>query len=158
LGYAHQRHYKGAPQTSPSVSIKNCIAQSLTKSDSLTVSGCVDQIMNLTGGDGKKVVGNTTQSSYRRLHELIASALDYCVSQQRVDKVVLRLERAKVMIEYQSARGQVSPGIKEVLEAITDSTKNALRGKGGGSVKEVCRYARLLLDAVAVLVYRHGRK
>lgn len=155
LSYTRQRHYREDPSTR----IKDCIRRSLTGLESPVVSSCVDQIVGLTEKDGRRIVEGTTQSSYRRLHELIASALDYCVSQQRVEKIVLRLERAKVMIEYQSARGQVSKGIKEMLEALTDSTKNSLgRLKGSNNIKDVCRHARLLLDAVAVLVYRHGKK
>lgn len=165
MTYSHYRGRRPGFQPRQISQFVNDLAQRIRESiksrDSTPVVQCVDTIIAAGDKDARSLVGNTSISSYRRLHEIVAGALDYCTASRDLgdkSELLFRLARAKVMVSYQRSRDQISPGIESVLLALIDSLKEAVSDGERKHQAEACRHARLVLDAIAVLIYRFGRK
>lgn len=116
-------------------------------------------------------VGDTTTTAYRRVHEILGSVLDFVIraateitetteNQRKAEianRLAIELSRAKVIVNYQLARDQISQDIAMVLNHVLDSISNALRRGQREAVRELAERGRALIDALAVFVYRHGR-
>jgi hypothetical protein len=111
-------------------------------------------------------VGDTTVTAYRRIHEVLGSFLDFATRVASKDeqwnrafgKLSVELARARIIVNYQLARNQISFDIASLLNAILDALENELRKKSRERVREVAENGRTLLDALAVFVYMHGKK
>jgi CRISPR/Cas system CSM-associated protein Csm2 small subunit len=123
----------------------------------------IHDILRLDERQARTLIGFTSVTAYRRVHEITTSALDEIVKRVRsspneLKRVSLLLARALVLIEYQEAREQITSSLATVLkrvmqQLIDDITKK----KDVNVVVKDAEYARALLDAIAVLVYRYGR-
>jgi len=110
-------------------------------------------------------VGDTTTTAYRRVHEILGSVLDFVIraateywgEAETANRLAIELSRAKVIVNYQLARGQISQDIAMILNHVLDSVSNALRRGQREAVRELAERGRALIDALAVFVYRHGR-
>jgi len=122
----------------------------------------------------KRLVGGTTTSAYRRVHEPLAAILDEAMrglggiqrsgGQQDIEriksKLLLDLSRALILVKYQGARGQLSEGIENALTTIINRLINDIRGVQVGNIEKTMKVferARVLIDALAVLTYELGR-
>lgn len=112
-------------------------------------------------------IGNTTITAYRRVHEILGSVLDFVAqtadekqwSEVVVSRLALELSRAKVIVNYQLAREQLSQDIARLLNNVLDSLEKALRDeKRKKEIRDLAERSRALIDALAVFVYRYGKK
>jgi len=115
-------------------------------------------------------IGDTTITAYRRVHEILGSVLDFvaqAVAQtadekqwsEVVSRLALELSRAKVTVNYQLAREQLSQDIARLLNNVLDSLEKALRDeKRKKDIRDLAERSRALIDALAVFVYRYGKK
>jgi len=110
-------------------------------------------------------IGRTTTTAYRRVHEILASVLDFAAQVAAADetrwrsaagRLAVELSRAKIMVNYQLAREQISQDIATLLNEVLSSIDNALRRNQRELVRELAERGRVLIDALAVLVYRFG--
>ena len=109
------------------------------------------------------LVGETTITAYRRVHEVIASTLDRLAEASAgqtglsVSKLLVDLSRCLVLVKYQLARGQLSRSLAEILANILtyiiDKAKTSPQ-----ELRDIAPRARTLLDALAVVVYQLGKK
>jgi hypothetical protein len=122
----------------------------------------VDQIL---GPRPSLRIGETTTTAYRRVHEILASVLDFAARAAADDtqwktaygRLAVELSRAKIVVNYQLARGQISQDIATLLNDVLNAIDNALRSNQRQRVRELAESGRVLIDALAVLVYRFGR-
>lgn len=122
----------------------------------------VSRILNLDRKDAAKLIGRTTTTAYRRVHEIISSVLDRIVSGQLDETILIDLSKVVTLVSYQSARGQLSEGLasnlSQIINEVQKYVQNYLSQKRDlDLVKKVASSARALLDALAVLVYEYGR-
>jgi DNA-binding ferritin-like protein (Dps family) len=111
-------------------------------------------------------IGNTTITAYRRVHEILGSVLDFVAQtadekqwSEVVSRLALELSRAKVIVNYQLAREQLSQDIARLLNNVLDSLEKALRDeKRKKEIRDLAERSRALIDALAVFVYRYGKK
>jgi hypothetical protein len=113
-------------------------------------------------------IGGTTTTAYRRVHEVLASVLDFAsqAAAQATDekswdtvarRLAVELSRAKVIVNYQLARDQISQDMATLLNEMLSSIGNALERRQREQVQHLAERGRVLIDALAVLVYRFGR-
>jgi gas vesicle protein len=111
-------------------------------------------------------IGATTITAYRRVHEILASVLDFAAraaadeSQWKTaySRLVVELSRAKIMVNYQLARDQISQDIAALLNDVLSSIDSAVRNNQRDRMQERAERGRVLIDALAVLVYRFGKE
>ncbi len=156
-------YYRGSYVTR----VLDCLRKALRSASPETTSECVDIIIsaaNRRSHDGYSLVGPTTIHAYRRLHEIIASSLDRCVTMSGdishdINHLLLSLARAKVMVKYQESRGQISSSIANFLMTLIEGIESKVKkDRRKDVIKRLCSQGRLLLDSMAVLVYNFGRK
>ncbi|MGC8543221.1 MAG: hypothetical protein ACP5NQ_04720 [Vulcanisaeta sp.] len=99
-----------------------------------------------------------SESSYRRVHELLSSVIDHAerlISQgQKVEDIrrqlATELAKVRIIIKYQEARGQIHSNIAKLLEnAIRELYSDDIRDPK--VLKNVLSNARILIDALAVI-------
>jgi hypothetical protein len=127
--------------------------------------GVVDQLLVL-GPRPPLRIGDTTTTAYRRVHEILASVLDF-VARSAADtaqweaaynRLVVELSRARIIVNYQLARDQISQDIAMLLNDVLSVIENAVRNNERERVRGLAERGRVLIDALAVLVYRFGKK
>lgn len=130
-------------------------------------------------GEAKRLIRGTTVTAYRRVHEVIASALDKVIVLRGADvntfqriaqELLVELSKALVLVRYQRARKQLSDGLATNLESLITSTSSILKDSlaklgstqnYGGIVENVVSTltrVRTLLDALVTLVYMYGKR
>lgn len=138
----------------------------------------VSKLLNIGEGEAKGLIGGTTITAYRRVHEVIASTFDRAITLRGADintyqkvaqELLVELSKALVLVRYQRSRDQLSDGLAMNLESLIGSTANILKDSltklkniqnYGGVIENVVNTltrARTLLDALATLVYMYGR-
>jgi hypothetical protein len=119
-----------------------------------------------------RAIGRTTLTAYRHVHEVVASAVDNIVEtlrtpapdyRQHAARLLALVARALILVKYQEARGQISRELSEALTNLLGTLSNQLRDLASGrgsleAVRQSAENARLLVDAIAVLVYNYARK
>ena len=132
----------------------------------------------------RKIKGKTSITAYRRVHEIVASTLDEVsrvlnnfrsmdeASQEQIRTcsremadLSLLVSKALVMVKYQESREQISFSISDALVTMLNILSSRLqRLVNRCNVKEINETLqitgniRLLIDAIAVLVYMYGKK
>ena len=141
--------------------IFNCLNNAVKDFSPNATSECIDKIIQVTENQRieESIVGKTTIHAYRRLHEIIASSLDSCISMvEDTGHLLISLARAKVMIKYQESRGQISKGIANLLMILVNGVEKKAKEGEMKTIRHVCSQGRLLLDSIAVLVYDFDKK
>ena len=100
-------------------------------------------------------------TAYRRVHEVIASTFDRIIEARRSggspSNLLVDLSRCLVMVKYQLARGQLSEGLANLLTTLLTQIINRARASQS-DLEQVVSRARTLIDALAVIVFRLGKK
>ena len=131
-------------------------------SDDTKLSSAVRQVLSLPSREAEGLIGSTTSTAYRRIHEHLTAVFDRAVEvlsrpeSGRVSEVVVGLTKGLILVEYQLSRNQVSRELGIRLREILESLLESLNQSEAGLAKKFER-ARTLLDALAVLVYRYTR-
>ncbi|MCC6055483.1 MAG: hypothetical protein LM583_02245 [Desulfurococcaceae archaeon] len=115
----------------------------------------VEKILSLSPHSIRTIVGRTSGTAYRRVHEIVTSALDRLTASAKYDpSLLIDLSKALIMVRYQAARGQLSDVIADyidsMLRSIIDTAKTSWSEAKGFAEK-----ARTILDALAVLIYEY---
>jgi hypothetical protein len=121
----------------------------------------------------KELIGDTSHSGYRRVHEHLAATLDRLISgleagSGELKGSLLSLSKALILIEYQLARKQISDGLAGILTGIIrklmsdinramESREPTRSSEELKKLKEKVERARTIIDCLAVLVYREKR-
>lgn len=91
-----------------------------------------------------------SQSSYRKVHEILSTILDTAEGLNDAEALKFlreQLPRAYIIIEYQNVREQISDNLRELLVKLI----NDLASANESNVKELIKNARLLIDSLAVI-------
>jgi len=122
-------------------------------------SGYAINVLTMDEKTARKVIGHTTKTAYRRIHEIISSALDEVERGRDPSEALLSLTKSLILMKYQVARDIVSLGLVQYIEPIISYILNCVKeSKDLGKCRDRARYGRLILDALAVLVYQYGRE
>lgn len=123
------------------------------KASSYTLS-----ILTMRETDAKRLMGKTTVTAYRRIHEVLSSALDEVERGRDPSEAVLALTKSLILVKYQVAREVVSYQIASYIEPIITNLLSCVKEfRDLIKCRDRARNARLILDALAVLVYQHGK-
>lgn len=96
-----------------------------------------------------------SETSYRRIHEILATILDTAEGMNPKDAIPFlknQLPRVYVIIEYQNVRGQIYDELKKLLINVI----NDLLSANESNIKNLIRNARLLIDSLAVIAKEVG--
>jgi len=98
-----------------------------------------------------------SETSYRNIHEILATILDTAEGMDPNDAISFlkkQLPRVYVIIEYQNARGQIYNGLRDLLINVI----NELLSANASNIKNenLIRNARLLIDSLAVIAKEVG--
>jgi len=98
-----------------------------------------------------------SETSYRKIHEILATILDTAEGMNSNDAISFlkkQLPRVYVIIEYQNARGQIYNGLRDLLINVI----NELLSANASNIKnkDLIRNARLLIDSLAVIAKEVG--
>ncbi len=121
------------------------------------------RLLSLNRSQAGRAFGGTTVTAYRRIHEVIGATLDRVVEDVKstnslAGSTLMDLSRGIIMVRYQNARRQISDELANILSSILNYILDkAQRGQVSSAAAAASR-ARVLLDALAVLVYEFGRK
>jgi len=116
----------------------------------------VRRILSLGRSEASRLIGDTTKTAYRRIHEVVSSALDRVAESKGFDPgLLLDLSKSLILVKYQLAREQISSGIAEYIERIL-TTIIDVAGKNWENARRLAKNARTLLDSLAVLVYMYA--
>jgi hypothetical protein len=108
--------------------------------------------------DARRLMGKTTVTAYRRIHEVLSSALDEVERGRDPSEAVLALTKSLILVKYQVAREVVSYQLASYIEPIITNLLSCVKEfRDLIKCRDRARNARLILDALAVLVYQHGR-
>jgi hypothetical protein len=114
--------------------------------------------------DKEKVVKKTTKSSYRRVHEIVSSALEEVERGKNPPSAITALTKSLILVKYQEARelllGQLPRYIEQILSKVLGCMQEATgeQGKKIHECREMAKNGKMILDALAVLVYWYGEK
>jgi CRISPR/Cas system CSM-associated protein Csm2 small subunit len=116
-------------------------------------------VLTMDEKTAQNVIGDTTITAYRRIHEIVTSALDEVERGRDIHEAVLSLTKSLILMKYQVARHIVSFHLVKYIEPVISNILNCVKeSKDLGKCRDRARYGRLILDALAVLVYRYGKK
>ena len=111
-----------------------------------------------------KVVKKTTKSSYRRVHEIASSALEEVERGKNPTSAITALTKSLILVKYQEARGllvgQLPRYIEHILSKVLECMQEASKKQGGNihDCREMAKNGKMILDALAVLVYQYGEE
>lgn len=168
-------HAKAVQKASPQFPVSpEDVKQALEKDEVL--SDVVSKMLEpkLPRKKAEQLIGEITNTAYRRVHEVLASTLDRLYTllyefsrtkreeflRNQLPHMLIDLNRCLVLIEYQEARKQLSEEFCKILYTIIRSVRDKMRPGTGDSIDvttliHIVTRARILLDALAVLVYRY---
>lgn len=108
----------------------------------------VNKVLNLINDRRARENLFKSPTSYRRIHDLLAGILDTLERTQKPDKAWLQtqLAKAKVIIRYQAARGQIGNELADILMKTIDHIS-----KDQNQNKMNFDKVRLLIDSLAVV-------
>ncbi|MEM2075739.1 MAG: hypothetical protein QW705_06765 [Zestosphaera sp.] len=129
-------------------------------SDDIELSNVIKQILTLERHTAESLIGGTTSTAYRRIHEHLTAVLDRATvilskpEPKDVSEIIIGLTKGLILVEYQLARGQISRELSDKLRVVLTNLQGSVRETN--AIKKFER-ARTLLDALTVLVYKHAR-
>jgi len=123
-------------------------------------SNVATQILTLKEDVAKyQLIRDTTVTAYRRVHEIVSSALEEVERGTEISQAILALTKALIHVRYQLARNLISQELVNQIEPIVGAVLDCVKTqKDTSKCREHARNGRVLLDALAVLVYEHGKR
>lgn len=119
----------------------------------------IEKILRLSKKDEEadRFIGKTSSTAYRRVHEIVTSGLDKLIDSKTRDPTILTdLVRALIQVRYQASRHQISSNLADYLDKILSEVIRAVKNAGTDEewekAKKLAFNARLILDAIIVLV------
>lgn len=140
--------------------------------DSLKLANLVTRLMELRDREAGRLIGKTTTTGYRRVHEYLTSAIDRALELCRKAKgekrlgdselaeINLLISRSLILVNYQEARDQLSRDLADALRSIIHRILNSISSRREAvnveRLEKMLESARTIIDALAVLVYRYA--
>jgi len=119
----------------------------------------IQDLFKMQEKQARRLIGDTTVTAYRRVHEVATSSLERThefIRRKNPKQALPLLIKSLILINYQEAREQLSKGLANILREVFN---NIISGASKGTINEqAVERARILLDALAVLVYQYGKK
>jgi hypothetical protein len=107
----------------------------------------------------RQLIRGTTKTAYRRIHEIVSSALEEVERGVELSQAVLALTKALILVRYQLARELISRELTNQIEPIVEAVLDCVKKQRDTSkCREHARNGRVILDALAVLVYEYGKE
>lgn len=149
--------------------LKSVIDKVQTDLKNNNILSAVTQVLNIDERSASRLIGRTTITAYRRIHEIVASALDEVMTSDDLTSISVMLSRSLILIEYQEARDQISQNLALLLKNLISLLTNEVVKLAGtrttttfrpdlSELRKKADYLRSLLDSLAVLVYKYGKK
>jgi len=148
--------------------LKSVIDKVQTDLKNNNILSAVTQVLNIDERSASRLIGKTTITAYRRIHEIVASALDEVMTSDDLTSISVMLSRSLILIEYQEARDQISQNLALLLKNLISLLTNEVVKLAGtrtttfrpdlSELRKKADYLRSLLDSLAVLVYKYGKK
>jgi len=111
--------------------------------------------LSLPPHTARTIIGKTSSTAYRRVHEIVTSALDRLIASAKYDSsLLIDLSKALIMVRYQAARGQLSDVIANYIDSMLRSIIDIAK-TSWSEAKGFAEKARTILDALAVLIYEY---
>jgi len=133
-------------------------------SDNVESVKLIEKILTLDEGSAKRIVGKTSKSGYRRVHEIVATVLDRVAelerikaSKEQISELLLKITSAMVMVRWQMAREQLSEGLGGALMVMFQEVQRELIGGNIQEAVKKVKRARRIIDSLAVLVYEYSK-
>ena len=140
------------PPREPTTTLK--FDPAILRDEKLLVSE-IERILGLNKQVATRIIGRTSGTAYRRVHEIIASALDRLIASPRYDpSLLIDLSKALIMVRYQASREQISEALADYLDNVLRSVIDEAKSNWDNA-KRLARNARIIIDALAVLVYEY---
>ncbi|MEM2079036.1 MAG: hypothetical protein QXH45_07250 [Thermosphaera sp.] len=145
------------PPTEPFVDLTEALT------DDSKLSEAVRKLLSLDKNRAEPLIGDTTGTSFRKIHEHVTAVLDRAMeilsTPSKRDagrgEIVVGLTKGLILVKYQLSRKQISPELASILEAVLNSLINSI---GKDESAKMFQRARTLLDAYAVLIYQYHYK
>lgn len=117
----------------------------------------VERILSMSFQQAGSFIANTSVTAYRRVHEIVTSALDRLIGSVEQDPAILvDLSKALILIKYQVVRNQISGTLANYVGNVIKSVIDVVR-TNWEEAKRIARNARTLLDALVVLVQDYSK-
>jgi len=130
---------------------------------SIPITNIVNGILSLQRNQALQLIGKTTRTGFRRIHEILTSFLDQAIPLLQLGdlrRIQLAISKSMILVRYQESRDQLSKGLAEELITLLSqlsstlvSSKVPLQTK-----REIIERCRTFLDSLMVLVYIHKKR
>lgn len=125
----------------------------------------VRKLMELHGEPAHRLIGDTTKTGFRRVHEHIALVIDKALEtlahskldNESLNKITMLFIRGLVLVNYQEARRQLSRGLANTVKAMINHVLDTLKTKDEVKIKGALESMRTLMDTLLILVHRFSR-
>ncbi len=145
----NRSYYQKQPSRVEDIDVEKALTDPKNLSDE------VQKLLSFDKEKAERFLGHTTLTAYRRVHEIVTSAIDRAITRNDPKASLIDFSKALIMVKYQQARDQISDrlarNISAILQVLIEDAKNSKLDRN----KLIS--ARTLLDALAVLTYSYGR-
>lgn len=131
------------------------------------LSELVRRLMELSERDARRLIGDTTKTGFRRVHEHITSAIDRALEilararggldDESLNRILVMFTRGLILLNYQEARDQLDRELAVRVKAMVDHATEVLKTRSVDRIRNTLEFMRTLMDAMLVLVYRYAR-
>lgn len=117
----------------------------------------------LTYRGAKQLIGKTTRTAFRRIHEVLVSFLDQAyslVELNDLNTIQLGLSKSLVLVRYQVSRDQLSRDLGNILTSLIINLSKVLTdpSRPKHEKRQIIDRCRTFLDSLLVLVYAHTKR
>jgi CRISPR/Cas system CSM-associated protein Csm2 small subunit len=137
----------------------------------LELSNLIQRTFRLDRHSLIRIMGKTTTTAYRRIHEQLAATIDRAIEKLRKgerdkgldeserSEILLDLSRSLILIEYQRARDQISQDVANILINVINGLLDSVRQReiNVDDLRKIFERGRALIDTFAVIAYEYGR-
>lgn len=122
-------------------------------------------LMELPERDARRLIGYTSKTGFRRVHEHLTSAIDRAIEilargkldDESLNKILIMFTRGLVLVNYQEARNQLDKELASRLKAMVEYEIEVLKTRSVERIRRTLESMRTLMDAMCVLAYKYAR-
>jgi len=146
----------------PHINLKSEVSRAIT--DDVESIKFVEKMLTLERDVAESIVGKTSVSGYRRIHEVVGATIDRVIdlertpSKETAKNLLFKISSAMLLVRWQMAREQLSGGLGNALMVILQEIQRELTGNSIDRAIAKAKRARSIIDSFAVLVYEHRRR
>lgn len=124
-------------------------------------------LMELPERDARKLIGYTSKTGFRRIHEYLTSVIDRGLelisrdkdklNDERLNELLVMFARSLILVEYQEARDQLDRELANRIKIMVEHAIDVLKTKNIERIKRTLESMRTIMDAILVLAYKYAR-